>query len=163
MLKLRRASDLKPFTLNPKAVLGSGGEGNVFSTGNRLAAKIYRKPSEAIQQKLKAMIAKNSGQLLSKQESGIAWPVDLLLDEADQIVGFLMPQAVDSRPIVDYYNPKTRLGFSPFFSYRSLHCTARNLAAAVENLHSQGYVIGDLNESNILVTQTAQVTLGCYQ
>jgi serine/threonine protein kinase len=159
MLKLRRASDLKLFTLNPKASLGSGGEGNVFSTGSRLAAKIYRQPSKAIQQKLTAMLAKNSGQLLSKQESGIAWPVDLLLDEADQIVGFLMPQAVDARPIVDYYNPKTRLGFSPFFSYRSLHRTARNLAAAVENLHRQGYVIGDLNESNILVTQTAQVTL----
>ncbi len=159
MLKLRRASDLRPLTLNPKSALGSGGEGSVFSTGNRLAAKIYRKPSQAVQQKLTAMLARNSEKLLLHQDGSIAWPVDLLLDESNQIVGFLMPQAVDARPIVDYYNPKARLSFSPLFSYRSLHRTARNLAAAVENLHRQGYVIGDLNESNILVTQMAQVTL----
>jgi serine/threonine protein kinase len=155
----RRASDLKTLTLNPKATLGEGGEGSVFAAGNRLAAKIYRKPSEAIQQKLKAMLAQTSANALVNQDVGIAWPLDLLLDEAGQIVGFLMPQALAARPIVDYYNPKTRLSFSPLFSYRDLHRTARNLAAAIEKLHAQGYIVGDLNESNILVTQSAQVTL----
>ncbi len=159
MLKLRCASDRSPLTLNPKATLGEGGEGTVFAAGNRLAAKIYRNPSEATQRKLKAMLSKTSANSLANQDVSIAWPLDLLLDEANQIVGFLMPQALDSRPIVDYYNPKTRLGFSPFFTYRYLHRTARNLAAAIENLHAQGYVVGDLNESNILVTETAQVTL----
>ncbi|MBC7880789.1 MAG: protein kinase [Anaerolineae bacterium] len=159
MLKLRCVSDRRPLTLNPKATLGEGGEGTVFAAGNRLAAKIYRNPSEATQRKLKAMLAKTSANSLANQDVSIAWPLDLLIDEADQIVGFLMPQALASRPIVDYYNPKTRLGFSPFFSYRDLHRTARNLAAALEKLHAQGYVVGDLNESNILVTQSAHVTL----
>ncbi len=156
MYKLRRASNLMPLTLNPKAALGAGGEGSVFEVGNRLAAKLYRKPSEAIQNKLKTMLVQQSP---DAQDESIAWPMDLLLDESGIIVGFLMPQAIAAQPIVDYYNPKTRLGFSPSFNYRDLHCTARNLAAAVEKLHEQGYVIGDLNESNILVTQTAQVTL----
>lgn len=159
MLKLRCASDRRSLTLNPKATLGEGGEGSVFAAGNRLAAKIYRKPSEATQRKLKAMLAQTSAKSLTNQDVSIAWPLDLLLDEAGEIVGFLMPQALASRPIVDYYNPKTRLGFSPFFSYRDLHRTARNLAAAIETLHAQGYVVGDLNESNILVSQSAQVTL----
>ena len=39
-------------------------------------------------------------------------------------------------------------------------CTARrNLAAAVGALHLRGYVIGDVNESNTLVTESALVTL----
>jgi serine/threonine protein kinase len=156
MLNLRRASDLKPITLDPNVALGAGGEGSVFEAGNYLAAKIYRKPSKAVQLKLKAMLSQN---VFINMDSSIAWPVDLLLDEADQIVGYLMPQVVAARPLVDYYNPKTRLGFSPFFSYRDLHRTARDLSAAVESLHIKGYVIGDLNESNILVTKTAQVTL----
>src|SRR5438105_3869599 len=36
---------------------------------------------------------------------------------------------------------------------------ARNIAAAVHAVHSRGYVIGDVNESNILVTDTALATL----
>jgi serine/threonine protein kinase len=159
MLKIRRASNLRPLTLRTKASLGEGGEGSVFAAGDRLAAKIYRKPSEAIQQKLTAMLVQTSAKSLAQKDVNIAWPLDLLLDGEDQIVGFLMPQAIDARPIVDYYNPKSRLEINPSFSYRDLHRTARNLASAVETLHSRGYVIGDLNESNVLVTETAKVTL----
>jgi serine/threonine protein kinase len=159
MLKIRRALDLRPLTLRTKASLGEGGEGSVFAAGNSLAAKIYRKPSEAIQQKLTAMLAQTSAKSLAQKDVNIAWPLDLLLDDEGQIVGFLMPQAIDARPIVDYYNPKSRLEINPSFSYRDLHRTARNLVSAVETLHSRGYVIGDLNESNVLVTKTSKVTL----
>ncbi|MBC7880821.1 MAG: protein kinase, partial [Anaerolineae bacterium] len=116
-------------------------------------------PSEAIQQKLTVMLDQTSAKSLAQEEVNIAWPLDLLLDGEDQIVGFLMPQAVDARPIVNYYNPKTRLEINPLFNYRDLHRTAHNLAKAVETLHSRGYVIGDLNESNVLVTKKAEVTL----
>jgi serine/threonine protein kinase len=37
--------------------------------------------------------------------------------------------------------------------------TARNLARAVRSVHSRGYVIGDVNESNVLVADDAIVTL----
>ncbi len=37
--------------------------------------------------------------------------------------------------------------------------TARNLARAVRSVHSRGYVIGDVNESNVLVAEDAIVTL----
>jgi serine/threonine protein kinase len=47
----------------------------------------------------------------------------------------------------------------PQFDRRYLLRTARNLAAALSALHSSGYVAGDLNESNVLVTPTALVTL----
>ncbi len=63
------------------------------------------------------------------------------------------------RPIIDFYNPKTRREHCPLFNYQYLLRTARNLAAAFAALHTSGYCIGDVNESNILVSDTALVTL----
>ena len=91
----------------------------------------------------------------------IAWPIDLLytLDGQQGVVGFLMPYVPRMRPLLEYYNPLTRRQQCPLFNYRYLHRTAHNLAAAMRALHARGYVIGDVNESNILVTDTALVTL----
>jgi len=75
------------------------------------------------------------------------------------VVGFLMPRVRGMNPIIDYYHPKTRRQKYPLFSYRYLIRTARNLAGCVSALHARGYVVGDLNESNILVGDTAMVTL----
>ncbi|WP_339461612.1 tetratricopeptide repeat protein, partial [Nodularia spumigena] len=47
----------------------------------------------------------------------------------------------------------------PLFNYQYLLRTARNLAAAFGALHNSGYCVGDVNESNILVSDTALVTL----
>jgi serine/threonine protein kinase len=63
------------------------------------------------------------------------------------------------RPIFEYYNPRARRVHCPFFDYSYLLRTARNLAAVVAALHDRGYVIGDVNESNILVAETALVTV----
>jgi formylglycine-generating enzyme required for sulfatase activity len=75
------------------------------------------------------------------------------------VVGFLMPRVNETRPIADFYNPGIRRRHNPLFTYEYLHNTARNLAAAVKALHARGYVIGDVNESNILVATTTIVTL----
>jgi DNA-binding helix-hairpin-helix protein with protein kinase domain len=47
----------------------------------------------------------------------------------------------------------------PEFDTRYLYRVARNLSAAVAALHRSSYVIGDLNESNVLVNPSALVTL----
>ena len=54
------------------------------------------------------------------------------------------------RRILEFYNPRSRLQTCPLFHYGYLLRTARNLAAAVRAVHERGYVIGDVNESNIL-------------
>jgi DNA-binding helix-hairpin-helix protein with protein kinase domain len=61
--------------------------------------------------------------------------------------------------VIDFYNPKSRRQVCPLFNYRYLHRAARNLAAVVRALHARGYVIGDVNESNILVSETALIAL----
>ena len=91
----------------------------------------------------------------------IAWPLDTLVDGGAKPAfrGFLMPLIRDMNPIIDFYHPKTRRQKHALFNYHYLLRAARNLAACVGALHARGYVIGDLNESNILVSDTALVAL----
>jgi DNA-binding helix-hairpin-helix protein with protein kinase domain len=60
---------------------------------------------------------------------------------------------------MDFYNPGTRRQHCPLFNYQYLLRTARNLAAAFAALHASNYCVGDVNESNILVSDTALVSL----
>jgi DNA-binding helix-hairpin-helix protein with protein kinase domain len=92
--------------------------------------------------------------------TSIAWPVDVLLSEADgSEAGYLMPRISGAYPILDLYNPGARCAVCPLFSYKYLFRTAQNLAAVMHALHARDYVIGDVNESNILVTDTALITI----
>ena len=158
-MRLKRHSNGETVTLT--AQLGGGGEGRIYAVANtHLVAKIYHTPDIDIGGKLSAMITHppvDPGAIDGRVS--IAWPVDLLYNRTGKVVGFLMPRVDGVRPIHDYYTPKTRRDRAPFFNYLYLHRTARNLAIAVRSLHDRGYVIGDVNESNILVSKTALVTL----
>jgi hypothetical protein len=70
-----------------------------------------------------------------------------------------MPRVRQMLPLSEVYNPRARRRQLPLFNYRYLVRTARNLCAAVQAVHQAGYVIGDLNESNVLVSDQALVTL----
>jgi serine/threonine protein kinase len=158
-MQVRRRSNGQLLTLN--AELGGGGEGKIYPVAqdSSWVAKIYHQPTAEIADKLAAMVAHPpEDPSAAEGHVSIAWPLDLLEDRG-RVVGFLMPKVNQVRPIHDFYNPKTRRDHTPFFNYLYLHRTARNLAAAVSSLHAGGYVIGDVNESNILVSQTALVTL----
>jgi DNA-binding helix-hairpin-helix protein with protein kinase domain len=150
--------------LNLSVSLGRGGEACIYavpSDGN-LVAKVYHKATVAHAHKLQAMLANPpENPTASLGHISIAWPQDLLLtvDGDDCIVGFVMPRIRGMRPIIDFYNPRTRREHCPLFNYQYLLRTARNLAAAFASLHASGYCIGDVNESNILVSDTALVTL----
>ncbi|MEH2381213.1 MAG: tetratricopeptide repeat protein [Nostoc sp.] len=144
--------------------LGRGGEACVYAvpSDSNLVAKIYHKPTTAHADKLQAMLANPpENPTASLGHISIAWPEDLLraADGKNSILGFLMPHIHGMRPIIDFYNPRTRRQHCPLFNYQYLLRTARNLAAAFAALHASGYCIGDVNESNILVSDTALVTL----
>ncbi|MGB3557739.1 MAG: hypothetical protein WBD58_08315 [Geitlerinemataceae cyanobacterium] len=158
-MQVRQRSNGQLLTLNTE--LGGGGEGKIYAVAqdSSRVAKIYHQPTVEIAAKLAAMVAHPPDDPSAAEgHVSIAWPLDLLEDRG-KVVGFLMPKVSQVRPIHDFYNPKTRRDRTPFFNYLYLHRTARNLAAAVSSLHAGGYVIGDVNESNILVSQTALVTL----
>jgi hypothetical protein len=62
-------------------------------------------------------------------------------------------------PLVAVYNPQSRARTAPAFTWRYLLRTALNVARTVEALQAAGYVVGDLNESNLLVDRRARVAL----
>ena len=163
-MQLRRESDGQLVTLASSNPLGAGGEARIYAVKGSpgLAAKVYHRPTRERAEKLGAMLANPPENPVPDEPTvSIAWPLDLLTPPNDgtRVVGFLMPRVTGMHPIIDFYHPKTRGRNHPLFSYLYLLRTAGNLAGCVSTLHSRGYVIGDLNESNILVGQTALVCL----
>ena len=127
-----------------------------------LVAKLYHPGKLPPERKLVTMLTTPPDDPMAEEgRISIAWPVDLLLtvDGTQSVVGFLMPRVNGMRPLIDFYNPRTRREQCPLFDTTYLHRTARNLATAIRALHDRGYVIGDVNESNSLASETALVTL----
>jgi len=163
-MRLTRLTTGEPVTLRTETPLGAGGEARVFEIvqDTRLVAKIYHQPQPEIARKL-AVMRDNppDDPMAGTGELTIAWVVDLLqtVGEKKRTVGFLMPYVSERMPIFTFYNPSARRENCPLSNPLYLHRTARNLALAVRAIHSRGYVIGDVNESNILASETALVTL----
>jgi DNA-binding helix-hairpin-helix protein with protein kinase domain len=143
--------------------LARGGEAAVYALAANpsLVAKVYHRPTPEGASKLAAMIAFPPADTDTWSAARhVAWPVSRLLGAEEQVVvGYLMPRVENARRIVEFTNPRARLHFCPLFHYGYLLRTARNLAAAVSGLHERGFVLGDLNESNVLVNPQAHVTL----
>src|SRR5689334_11282348 len=161
-MNIYRRADGSPVPLG--AILGAGGEATVYAVAEDATrvAKIYRAPTGARIAKLRAMLANpphDPGTVGGCPS--LAWPSALVLDNYGGTVGFLMPR-VDfktHRPLLDIYNPRARMEQAGDFTWEYLLRTATNLASVVAAIHAQGYVVGDLNESNLLVSNTALVTL----
>jgi len=161
-MQLQRRSNKQKINIEESYLLGSGGEAKIYSLRHdqSLVAKIYHNPTDERSHKLTIMLDyPPDDPMLAKGHTLIAWPLDLLLNNQGQIVGFLMQRLVNMKSIFNFYNPSMRRKEFPLFNYLYLHRIARNLATAVHALHKRGYVIGDLNESNIFVSNTALVTM----
>jgi serine/threonine protein kinase len=166
-MRVRFKSSGRVITFDRSMRLGGGGEGAVYSIPGQpsLAAKVYH-PSKATHErgrKLAVMLSNPPDDAMrASGHDSIAWPEELLeLPGTGKVVGFVMAR-VDAgmRPVVDFYDPKARLLSHPAFTYHHLMRAARNLASAVGALHAKGYIIGDVNESNVMVDRsTALVTL----
>jgi hypothetical protein len=144
--------------------LGAGGEAEVFEVAGRrgVAFKRYLNPSRDRLAKLRLMIDHPPSEVAGHRDHlSMAWPQEIVTDGHGAVTGFFMP-AVDlstSVPVFQVYNPQSRRSVAPAFTWRYMLRTARNLAAIIDALHRSGYVIGDVNESNFLVTRSALVVL----
>ena len=159
---LRRQSNGAAVHLAAKTI-GHGGEARIYpvATDPRLVAKIYHNPTSIHVQKLRLIIAQPWPTAIAEaSHHTIALPLDLLVtnDKKAKVVGFLMWRATGMFPIHKFYTPQSRRIVCPAFTYRYLHRVAWNVAAVVDAAHQRGYVIGDVNESGVLVGNTALVT-----
>ena len=154
---LRRRATLEPLALDPEREIGAGGEAVVYHLPGDagLVAKLYHDPAIERARKLALMVANPPAM---PQGTSIAWPLDVLI-HGRGFAGFVMPFAEGPR-VFEFYNPVTRRATAPGFHAGLLHRAGRNLAAAFHALHAAGYVVGDVNESNLLVSPgDARVTL----
>ena len=160
---MRLNSSTGQIALDTNQMLGSGGEAKVYQVkGNRrLVAKVYHQPTTERGEKLRAMLSHPPADPGASQgRVSIAWPVDVLTDASGAVVGYLMPALRGTYPFSVVYHPGARRQSLPAgFDYRYLLRTAHNLSAAVAAIHDMGYVIGDLNDCNILVQPDATVTI----
>jgi DNA-binding helix-hairpin-helix protein with protein kinase domain len=145
------------------AELGRGGEATVYKLAVQpaLLAKIYHDPSrEGYEDKLAWMQANPPDDPTRAQgHASIAWPNDLLYTAGGQLAGYVMVNVQNAVPLLLVFNPRSRARTLPSFNRRYLHRAARNLAAALGALHASNYIVGDLNESNVMVTPSALITL----
>lgn len=143
--------------------IGRGGEAVVYAIRGQPGrlAKIYQTaPRPEYPAKLAWMVAHPPEDPASANgHASLAWPDGLVFDARRQLVGYCMTHLRNAVPIIDVFNPRRRSKILPGFNRRYLHRTARNLSAALGALHRAGYVVGDLNESNVMVTPSALVAL----
>lgn len=135
--------------------LASGGEGAVYLVDAHpdLVAKVYHQPTPATKAaKLRAMVRVGSRDLFRFA----AWPVDVLMT-AGHVRGILIPRITNHREIHHLYSPARRKADFPNADWGFLIRAARNVAAAMETIHSSGHVVGDVNQSGILVSPRATV------
>lgn len=147
----------QPIRLGQK--LGTGGEGAVFevSASSSLVAKIYHKALAAPDAaKLRIMVGLARDELVRVA----AWPTATLHERpGGPMVGFVMRRIKDHKEIHTLYSPAHRKTTFPQADWRFLVTTAINFAATLENVHDCGVVVGDVNQSNVLVSAAGLIAL----
>ena len=137
--------------------LGRGGEAVVYEVAGRsdLVAKIYHSaPGIVYQTKLRALVTVSSADLLRFA----AWPAALLYD-SQSLRGFTMPRITGFGEIHALYGVAHRRREFPSADWQFLIHAALNCAVSVGAVHQRGFVIGDVNQKNVLVSPQAMVRL----
>ena len=155
--------------------LGGGGEGAVFQVSADTVAKIYKAPVDrstlrgsSTERKLTAMVANAPPTKDADGNVALAWPIELLHYNggtwAGMMAGFTMPgiDVAQYREIINYWNPQ-RIRQNPNIPNQGdrldelLQAIVRNILTIVNGIHKRGYIIGDINESNIVVHESGRI------
>ena len=131
--------------------VGSGGEAQVFKYRKNLAAKIYRSYDEEREAKLKILLTKDL-------DKAFCLPQRLLYDKKGRIVGYLMPFIKGHILGESIFQPMEFKQLFPRWTRVELTQLALTCLKAIDNLHQNGILIGDLNASNIIVKNPNDVS-----
>ena len=162
-----RGSDGRSYKLGT-VISEGGGEGQIHevSTQPNVVAKIWNKPSIQRARKLDALLRHGPKiRPALRPVLGLAWPSIALSDKRGTTVGFLMRKVPLDRyhDLVNYCIPDRRRDLEASrgsaFSRTDLTTIALNVALLFAHLHRSGYVIGDVNHTNILAAADGRVFL----
>ncbi len=130
--------------LDPRALLGEGGEGRVYRAGD-LALKIFTDPTPARRKKLAAFP--------TRLPPAVVAPLELCRDRRGDVVGYAMRAVEGALPL----HALARRPFRDATARASdVLALFRALVRTVQQLHARGLVVGDLNDGNVLFTPSYQ-------
>ena len=125
--------------------IASGGEGEIFDIIGMpgYVAKVFRSDKRTTERERKLSVMISVKPNVVEQ---YAWPSDVIYENG-KFAGYIMPKIQGKEKLRDIYVYDKRQG-KPWSLYIAV---AKNVAAAVHNVHEIHQVIGDLNPENILV------------
>jgi DNA-binding helix-hairpin-helix protein with protein kinase domain len=138
--------------------IGKGGEGEVYllDGAEKKAVKVYTgAPNPDREAKVKAMVRHG----LARSSTLVAFPGEIVTTRTGDFAGFSMRLVEGFREIHQLYGPKSRKIHYPKADFRFLVRAAANAARAIGQVHSLPCVVGDLNESGLLVSPQGVVAL----
>ncbi len=148
--------------LDGAVLLGRGGEARVWGLPAAGRALKHLEPHARTPERLaglRHMVERAPPRMIgSRDETPWGWP-ETLVYEGDACVGFTMRWFRKRRALFTVLCPTERMRLFPAFDHRYLHRVGANLARALATLHDARIVVGDLSESNVLVSSDATVAL----
>ncbi|MGC2236547.1 MAG: tetratricopeptide repeat protein [Pyrinomonadaceae bacterium] len=136
--------------------IGEGGEGEIYAVQDspEFAIKLYF-PNKL--QDKEEKIREMARICPTSLRQFATFPLEPLYDKRKKFAGFLMDY-VDGTKFHEFVS-KDRYYKFPNARWNFFVRVAKNLARAVEALHKTGFVIGDINESNVFVLKDATVKI----
>lgn len=128
--------------------IGEGGEGRIFRTStNDIACKVYshEKLTDLKLQKIDLML-KNP-----VKYKGICWPIDIVSNQDDQSIGYLMPLAKGIPMHKGMFIKHLLKKNYPNWTRKSLVNLALAILDKIQHLHNRNILLGDINPLNIII------------
>lgn len=133
--------------------IASGGEGSVYQTDTPYVCKIYKK--EKIEkskiEKIKLMISKKIS------HKGICWPVNIVYNQYNEFVGYLMPKASGKELQKCLFIKPLLIKNFPNWNKRDTVELCLTILEKIQFLHERNIILGDINPMNILVVNSKEV------
>jgi hypothetical protein len=148
--------------------IAEGGEGTVYRVADQASVciKIFHRDclrDQEREEKLAVMVEHPPRDPMAQQgHCSIAWPREQIFADAagKRFLGFVMPLVPrQSLPLLACMQPEDRNQRLAEFNFKYLVQASRNLAAAMAAIHRVDCMVGDLNESNVMVHPKALVTV----
>ena len=132
--------------------LGSGGEGDVYSTNTAYVAKIYKQGKLTLrkQKKLELMTSK---EISCK---GVCYPVDLLYAQ-NTLAGYLMPTAKGEVLQTSIFLKPRMYELFPNWKKKDLVDVAIEILKKISFLHDRNIILGDINPMNIQIVNSKEI------
>lgn len=156
--------DNKKVRLDPRRVLGSGGEADVYELGDHRALKVYKPPTHADfagSANAQTQATARLDEIGAKLRAFPALPARVVVPESlategrhGRVVGYAMQLLRGCEPLLLWGDGARDHGavgrIAPLF---------RDLGATLQAVHAAGAIVGDFNDLNVLVNACGEAWL----